>query len=238
MTTTFSISRDTIISSALRKLQVIELGSTPDANTITNAAQALNVMIKTWQTQGIKLWTIGEIVLPLVATKRTYTIGPASDLVANKPLKVIQAWAQNISVTPNIRTPLQILSRQEYNILGSPDSPGMINSVWYEPGATIGTLTTYLNPDTATATNYVIYLVTQRAMTDVTLSSDIPDFPNEWTQALIWGLADELSLEYGCLENQRREINAKATSYRTAMEDNDVDTTSTFFSPDPRARGK
>ena len=114
----------------------------------------------------------------------------------------------------------------------------MINSVWYEPGATIGTLTTYLNPDLATATNYVIYLVTQRAMTDVTLSSDIPDFPNEWTMCLIWGLANELALEYGCLENQRREIAAKSAQYLDALENWDVDTTSTFFSPDPRARGK
>lgn len=37
MTTTYSISRDTIISAALRKLGVLDLGTTPDATTVTNA---------------------------------------------------------------------------------------------------------------------------------------------------------------------------------------------------------
>ena len=198
MTTTYSVTRDQIITAALRKLQVTELGTTPDADTVTNAAQALNIMIKAWQTQGIKLWTVSEYTLPLVAAQRTYTISPSgSNLTADKPLKVIQAWLRNTSVTPNIDTPLQILSRQEYNILGSKDSSGMINSVWYEPGATVGTLTTYLNPDSTTATNYTLHFIGQKPITDISLSTDVPDFPNEWMQSLVWGLADELAIEYG-----------------------------------------
>src|SRR5512138_3622817 len=113
MTTSYSVSRDTIITTALRKLQVIELGVTPDSTTLANSAQALNIMIKAWQTQGIKLWTIQNYIIPLVAATNAYTIA------TDRPLKIIQAWMRNISVTPNIDTPLQILSRQEYNVLGS-----------------------------------------------------------------------------------------------------------------------
>lgn len=234
MTTIYSISRDTIITAALRKLQVVELGTTPDATTVSNAAQSFDIMIKAWQSSGIKLWTINEYTLPLVATQNTYTISPSgSSLTADKPLRVIQAWMRNTSVTPNVDTPLQILSRQEYNTLGSKSSSGMINSIWYDPRVTSGSLVTYLTPDANTATNYQLHFVAQRPMTDSSGSSS-PDFPTEWTQALVWGLADELAIEYGCHVNQRQEIGMRADKYRRELEDWDTEYTSTFFSPDMR----
>lgn len=236
MATSYSINRDSIISAALRKLQVLELGTTPDADTIANAAQSLNIMIKAWQSQGIKLWTVNEYTLPLVSGTNTYNIGPAgTHLVADKPLKVIQAWMRNLSVTPNIDTPLILVSKQEYNILGSKKSPGMVNSVFYDPRQTDGNLYTFLTPDAATAANYQLHFVGQRPITDVLLSTDIPDFPNEWMQALVWGLADELAIEYGCHVNVRQEIQIKAMKYRTELEDWDVEPTSTFFTPDRRS---
>lgn len=325
MTTTYTISRDSIINSALRKLQVLELGTTPDSDTVDNAAEALNVMIKAWQTQGIKLWTIQNYTVSLTASTNSYTIGNTQEVTGtvtisqaapaeitytdhglladtpvvftttgalpagltagttyyiktivdadtftvsatsggtaitttdagsgthtitittptsvtqtnNKPLKIIQAWMRNTSVTPNIDTPVTIMSRQEYNLLGSKASTGMVNSIWYDPNTTYGTVYTWMAPDTTTATNYTLYLVGQRPITDVWHSSDIPDFPNEWMQALVWGLADELALEYGCHVNHRQEIMLKAEKYRKDMEDWDVETSSTFFSPDMRMK--
>src|SRR5512139_1194630 len=75
MTTTYSVSRDQIISTALRKLQVLELGVTADSDTLTNASLSFNLMIKAWQTQGIKLWTVQEYVVPLTASQNMYRLG-------------------------------------------------------------------------------------------------------------------------------------------------------------------
>jgi len=241
MTTVYAVSRDQIITAALRKLGVVDLGTTLDADTVTNSAQALNIMVKAWQSQGIKLWTIQEYTLPLVANQKTYTIGPTgtvADLVAEKPLKVIQAFSRNLSVTPNIDIPLQPLSRQEYNMLGSKSSTGLPNSWWYTPGTTTGSLTLFLTPDALVAANYEVHLVAQQPIADITLSTDIPSFPNEWMQALVWGLADELAIEYSVPGNHRQEITAKAMKYRSELEDWDVETNSSFFTPDTRmARG-
>ena len=235
MTTAYRIDRNTIIKKALSKLQVVELGVTPDADTITSLAESLNLMIKAWQSNGIKLWTIDEYTVPLVASQKLYTIGPSGcDVTDDKPLKLIQAWLRNTQVTPNIDIPLQILSRNEYNILGSKSSTGLVNSVWYDPRVTTGELHVYLTPDSTVATNYTLYFVGQRPMTDIDASTDIPDFPSEWTQALIWGLADEVALEYGCHINVRQEIGMKADKYRTELEDWDVETSSTMFTPDQR----
>jgi len=398
MTTTYSINRDQIITSALRKLQVLELGATPDPDTVLNASQSLNLMIKAWQSQGIKLWTIQEYVVPLVASQNTYKLGYTTtktglvevtssnsavvtasialttglmtvtavtsgtvavgatltgtgisgtititsfgsgsgglgtyntswtgaaiasttvtcfvsgsnvityigngltvgtplvvtttgtlpggltagntyyvistptpytlvlsstlggvavgittvgtgvhtstvttpvtvDQVTDKPLKVIQAWLRNVSVTPYIDRPVLIVSRQEYNILGSKFATGQINSIWYDPRTTYGEVHTYLTPDATTAADYRLYMVGQKPLGDILLSTDIPDFPTEWMQALVWGLADELAIEYGCHVNQRQEIMMKAERYRNDLMDWDVETTSTFFQVDQR----
>lgn len=323
MTTTYSVTRDQIISGALRKLQVLDLGATPDADTLTNASQSLNIMVKAWQSQGIKLWTIQEYVIPLVASQNSYKLGytttksgtctitqatpgvvtyvgngltvgtvvvftttgalptgltagssyyvvstPTADTftvsstlagspiatssagsgvhtctittpvtvdqVTEKPLKVIQAWLRNMSVTPYIDRPVILLSRQEYNILGSKFATGQINSVWYNPMTTYGEVHTYLTPDATTATDYMLYLVGQKPLGDILLATDVPDFPSEWMQALVWGLADELAIEYGCHVNQRQEIGMKAERYRNDLQDWDVETTSTFFQVDQR----
>ena len=102
MSTNYSITRDQIIVSALRKLGVVEpadTASTIDANIVTNCAQALNLMVKQWMTEGIKLWTVTEMTFSLVASQTSYTVGPSgADVTNDKPLKIIQAWLRNIAV--------------------------------------------------------------------------------------------------------------------------------------------
>lgn len=234
MSTTYSVSRDQIISSALRKLGVLELGATPDSDTVTNSAQALNLMIKQWMTDGIKLWTVVEYTLPLVANKNSYTIGPSGDLVTDKPLKLIQAFLRNTQVTPNIDTPMQIFSKEQYNVLGSKNSTGTPNSVFLDPNTTYSTVYIYLTPDSNVATNYQMHLVVQKPIDDILTSSSVPNFPVEWMQSLVWGLADQLALEYGLPVNHRQEISMRAEKYKSQLEDWDVESSSTFFTPDTR----
>ena len=240
MTTTYSINRDQIISLALRKLGVLELGDTPDPATIANASISLNMMIKQWSTEGIKLWTTDEYTLPLVASQTSYTIGPSgANLTADRPLKLIQAWLRNTSVTPNVDTPLTILSKQEYNWLGSKATTGQANSIYLFPTTTYSTLYVYLTPTSTVATNYSLRFVARSLISDLTNPGDTPDFPSEWMQSLVWGLADQLAIEYSVPANHRIEIATKALLYKTQMEDWDVEAESTFFIPDMRmgARG-
>jgi hypothetical protein len=236
MSTTYSVTRDQIISSALRKLGVLELGATPDSDTISNSSQVLNLMIKQWMTDGIKLWTVVEYTLPLVASKNSYTIGPSGDLVADKPLRLIQAFLRNIQVSPNVDTPMQIFSKEQYNVLGSKNSTGTPNSVFLDPNTTYSTVYIYLTPDSNTATNYQMHLVVQKPIDDILTSISIPNFPVEWMQALTWGLADQLALEYGLPVNHRQEINLRSEKYKSQLEDWDVEYSSTYFTPDTRMR--
>ena len=235
---TYVVTRDQIILSALRKLTVVEpsdTASTIDASVVTNCAQALNLMIKQWMSEGIKLWTVQVYTLTLVASQTSYTIGPAGpDLVADKPLRLIQCVLRNNSVTPYIDIPMQVISKNEYMLLGSKFSTGFVNSVYLNPGLTSSVVQVFLTPDTNTATNYTLLMTVQRPLYDISSASDTPDFPNEWLNALVWGLADELAIEYGLPVNHRQELMLKAEKYRNQLMDWDVEYESTFFQPNSR----
>jgi len=73
----FTLNRNQIISSALRKLRAIDPNTTADANDITTGAEALNLMIKAWQMDGLSLWFNQEVVLHLAYNTQTYLVGPS-----------------------------------------------------------------------------------------------------------------------------------------------------------------
>jgi len=246
MSSNYSITRDQIISLALRKLGVLEIGDTPDANSVANAAMSLNLLIKQFNTDGLKLWKVSELIVPLTASKTMYTLGGASSdtmydalaptvAITDKPLKVIQGFYRNIISTPVIDTPVMLVSKQEYNVLGSKFSTGTANTIFYDARKLNGLLYVYLTPDSNAQTNLQMHLVAQMPINDINLATEAPDFPNEWMNCLVWNLADQLSMEYGVPMNARQEIAQRAVAYKTQMSDWDVEAYSTFFAPDFRS---
>lgn len=236
-TTTFTLTRDQIISYALRKLAVLELGATPDANTVTNATTALDMLIKSWVAKGSKLWTIQELTLPLVASQTVYTIGPTGftpSLIAEKPLTLMQAWIRNTTLTPQIDIPLQVISQNDYNLLGSKGSTGTPNSVSLQVGRDVSTLRIYTTPDTLAATNNQAHLLVKRTLMDVGTSTTNMDFPQEWLYALGWNLAAELASDYELPPNRVQYIEAKAAKALMEIEDFDTEQNAVFFAPGPR----
>jgi len=246
VSSTYTVTRDQIISLALRKLGVLEIGSVPDADTISNAAMSLNLLIKQLSTEGLKLWKVSELVVPLTNGQTSYILGGSTSslmydtqnptvAITDRPLKVIQGFYRNIQVTPNIDTPVLVISKQEYNVLGSKASTGSSNTIFYDVKSLNGILYVYLTPDANTSSTTQLHLVAQLPLNDISSASEIPDFPNEWMNTLVWNLADQLALEYGVPMNARQEITQRAGAYKTMLSDWDVEAASTSFSPDFRS---
>jgi hypothetical protein len=248
MSSTYTVSRDQIISLALRKLGVLEIGDVPDAETINNAAMSLNLLIKQLSTEGLKLWKNSELIIPLITNQTTYILGGSTSAlmydslnptvaITDRPLKVIQGFYRNITVTPYIDIPVMVVSKQEYNVLGSKFSTGTANTIFYDTKKLNGVLYVYLTPDVNASTNMELHIVAQLPLNDLSSALDIPDFPNEWMNCLVWNLADQLALEYGVPMNSRQEISMRAGTYKTLLTDWDVEASSTFFAPDFRSTG-
>jgi hypothetical protein len=243
MSSTYTVTRDQIITLALRKLGVLEIGATPDLDTIANASMSLNLLIKMMSTDGLKLWKISELIIPITANQTSYVLGGATSTlmydslnptvaITDKPLKAIQGFYRNNQSSPPIDVPVMLISKQEYNILGSKQSTGVANTIFYDPRKLNGILYVYLTPDVYSQTNLQLHLIAQMPLDDLNSALEVPDFPNEWMNCLVWNLADQMSMEYGVPMNARQEIALRAGVYKTQLVDWDVEASSTFFMPD------
>lgn len=246
MSSTYTVTRDQIITLALRKLGVLEIGATPDPDTIANASMSLNLLIKMMSTDGLKLWKISELIIPITANQTSYILGGSTSTlmydslnptvaITDKPLKAIQGFYRNLQNSPPIDVPVMMISKQEYNILGSKSSTGVANTLFYDPRKLNGILYVYLTPNLYSQTNLQLHLIAQMPLDDLNSALEVPDFPNEWMNCLVWNLADQMSMEYGVPMNARQEIALRAGAYKTQLTDWDVEASSTFFMPDYRS---
>ena len=196
--TDFSINRDALISRALRLIGVVAQGETPTTDQVSEAALALNSLVKAWQADGMPLWAIKQRVVPLVSGQSTYTLSTP------KPLKLLQAWNRN--TISNVDIPMRIVTKDEYNRLGNKTTSGNPIQVYYDPRLDTGELHTFPTPSVTEAANNVLYVVYQSTFEDFDSSTDTPDFPQEWYDALTYGLATRLAPEYGVSTTERKTL--------------------------------
>lgn len=75
-------ARDIVVG-ALRLIGEIDANQSPENNEIQDGLEALNYLVKSWQAQGLHLWTKTEGVLFLDVGKTDYLLGPAGDEATN-----------------------------------------------------------------------------------------------------------------------------------------------------------
>jgi len=212
-TTTFSVNRDDLIKGALRKIGVVAQGETPTTDQTTEAAFALNLLVKSWAADGMPLWALRTTPIPLVAGKCDYTIGVGKDINTDKPLKVIQAWNRT---TGNIDIPMRLITKQEYNILGNKKTSGRPIQIYFDVGLNYSTVHVFPTPAAADVLESTVYIVYQRPYEDFNISTDTPDFPQEWYDAVLYGLAIRLAPEYGVPLDQRQLLGREAADIKLA----------------------
>lgn len=212
MTTSFNVTKTQLIAGALRLIGAISQGETATAAQTSEASEALNLMIKAWEADGMPLWGLTTIAIPIVAGQTTYQIAVGSEVNVAKPLKVIQAWNRN--TTGSVDTPMRIITKSEYAILGNKTSQGMPIQLYYNPQKSIGELSLFPTPDSTSQANNQIYITYQRPYDDITLDADTPDFPQEWLEALKYGLAVRLAPEYGLPTADRNLLSQEAKNIK------------------------
>lgn len=231
--TDFSITRDDIIKRALRLLGVLAQGESPTTDQTTEAAAALNGLVKAWQADGMPLWAIRTYSVPLTATVASYRIGVGQVIPTPKPLKITQAFNHNTS--SNVDIPMRILTRQEYNILGNKTSSGNPIQVFYDPQNGYGDLYVFPVPTSTEAASNVITITYQRPFEDFDASIDTPDFPQEWYDAVTYGLATRLAPEYGISVTDRKILWQEMTIIKQDALNFGLEEGSLYFQRDNRS---
>ena len=203
-TTTYSTSRDEIIARALRIIGATSQGETPTATQISEAAISLNSLVKAWQADGMPLWALKSTSIPLTSGVSAYELGDGMTIDIPKPLKVIQAYNHN--VTSNVDVPMRIITKQEYNMLGNKTSSGNPIQIYYDPQRNYGVLNVFPVPSTVEQSANELIIHYQRPFEDFDVSTDEPDFPQEWYDAVTYGLATRLAPEYGIPTTDRKTL--------------------------------
>ena len=225
-TYSFAMSRDDVINAALRLTTRFGSGDPIPAEDITNCAQALNILCKEMVTDGLPLWCVQDVQIPMVVGQAAYNLSAAAGM--SLPVRILDAFIRD-SAGKDVS--LAIESRYDYNTLGSKTSQGVPNQGYYDPQLGAGSLVLYNVPSDATHT---VHVIIQRQLQDFNLASDNPDFPQEAYRLLKWCLADEVALEYSTPSEVRREISTKALAYRTKFFDFEQEQVSVQFTPSQR----
>lgn len=216
-----------IITDAYRDAGLIAQGQMLGSQQLVDGMRDLTDMVLLWQTQGLKLWLNVDTPVTLVAGQATYTFTPGGNVSMTKPFRVLQGYWLS---PQNIRTPLNVLSWEEYLRLSQvTGNNGAINSYFVNKQATSLNVTFWLTPD-ATAAAGVAHVLLQAQPTQFTEVDDTMDFPIEWRMALRWGLADQLAT--GQPQAIMDRCQQRAEAYRSALTDWDVEDAPTRFAPD------
>lgn len=226
-TTSFTITRDDIINAALRKTTRFSVGETPGTEDYTNCAFALNLIMKEMATDGLPLWCVQTVAIPLISGQASYNLSAASG--STLPLRVLDIFLRDSAGND---TSLTLESRYDYNQLGQKASQGSPNQAYYDPQLGAGTITLYNVPDDTT---YTLYVVIQRQIQDITDATQNPDFPQEAYNMLVWSLADAIALEYSTPREVRGEIATRAKYYRDRFFDSTQEQVSVTFTPSTKA---
>lgn len=75
----FSVNRDQLLKDALYDIGAIAQEDTPSAAIIAHASRKLNMMLKAWQADGLRIWKNDEITIFTDKTKSSYSLGPTGD---------------------------------------------------------------------------------------------------------------------------------------------------------------
>ena len=204
--TNFGLRRDELCRASLRAAGVVD----PTAEDMAVAQEALNVMIKSWQTQDLFPWKRVTSSHALTQGTGVYTMGPGGEIDEARPRKVLRAGL----VQGGAYTPLLRMSQAQYDRLPQPDLPGSPDFFDFWPGLPLAELRIFPVPDEA---GLSVRYTWQKPLDDFDAALDDPDLPEEVLMALKWGLASELIPEFDVPSNLAQVIAGKAASSISAL---------------------
>lgn len=175
---------------AARSLLGIQSSEEPlAADELTLGIQFMNIMLKGWQADGIRTWTLEHDTITLVQGQASYLLGVGgANTTVPFDMDSVRIFRQNYEL------PMWQLSQQEYFSLPNKDSQGYPTQYYYDRQRDTATIYVWLSPDAYTGELRYTY---RRIIDDIVNANDNLDLPQEWYKAIIYGLAVELIPQYG-----------------------------------------
>lgn len=186
-----------------------------------SARMAANMMLARWANQGVNLWAVDLVDVPLIAGIDTYDVDPNT-------VVMLDAYARHDDLqSPPIDRPLMPISRSEYASYSNKTVQGAPTVFWFDRTLS-PTFTLWPVPDGQTVQKIRYYRV--RRIQDAALAGGATvEIPYLWLEAFADGLAYRLARIWQpqiavALKAQADE------SYKIAADQN-IETSNVYISP-------
>lgn len=189
-TTSFSMTVAQIITEARAVLGVQAQEEPLQAAELEQGINALNLMLKTWQAEGVMAWTETEGAFALVQGDNSYVIGAGGTFVT-VPLDIL-----DVRLSRTTDTLMFGMDRADYWGLSNKNTQGTPEYFYYDRQTAGGTLYVYPAPDVLVGTVKFTY---RRPIMDVGDGPDTLDIPQEWQEAIVQNLAFRLIPYYSAI---------------------------------------
>lgn len=217
-----------IIRDALILCGGLEDDENPAAGQLSHAIRTLNNMVKAFSRKGLKAWKWQEKSLTLVADQASYVIGPTgADYITEYPLTIANVRRAEVGLDDY---PVEIISKAEYYDLVDKTSTGEPLQVYYDQQLKNGRLYVWPAPDQA----YTLKFSAKVYIESFISQASLPDFPDEWIEALTYNLAVRLAPLYETPQNRLDRISVQAAEMLMDAEGSDKEQGSIFLGMDPR----
>lgn len=182
-----------------------------------SARMATNMMLSRWSNQGVNLWAVDLVEVPLVAGQTTYA-------VEGNTIMVLDAYTTTSSGIDRVIMPI---SRTEYASYPNKAQQGFPTSFWYDRLVS-PTLTLWPVPDGSSATILKYYRV--RQVQDANLQNgENVEIPYRWLEAFADGLTYRLARIWQ--PQMAPALKAQADESYQIAATQDVETVPTYISP-------
>ncbi len=128
-----------------------------------------------------------------------YTYTTKSDV----PQKLLYAFRRDIN---GFDTEVSIIGENDYRRQSNKTSDGPPVEVWYNRKGNTSTGELFVWPDNGGKNWNKLVLIANHLPDDFDASGDNPDFPIEFGNVLVWGLAAEIASEYGIPEKEQGRL--------------------------------
>lgn len=149
--------------------------------------------------------------------------------IIERPLRIESARRHRLGSGTEVE--LNKWSRQQYFAQTNKASQGTQTNFYYQPKLDNGQIYIW---QTANSVNQLLKFTFQQAIEDFDVTNNNPDFPVEWAEALIWGLAARIGHQYQVQLQKMQMIKADAEQYLDAILGFDEEVTSLDVQPDHR----
>ena len=188
---------------------------------MTDARFETNLMLASWANQGVNLWEVVLISVPLIQGQTTYTVPAKVVMILDA---VIQ---QNTGTSSQFDRVIMPISRTEYSQTPNKLQQAPPTVFWFDRLIN-PTVTLWPVPDQTNYYTLNYYAVTQIQDAELTDAQTV-DIPYRWLDALAAGLAARLAAIYA--PDRMQMLEAKAQQAYTIAATQDTENVGLFITP-------